>query len=67
MIEAIQTLIDAIEAGLLDFIDGTYDLIGWPGVVVIQLGVDANTTTLIDPNGRPQYLVENRELIRELI
>lgn len=36
MIEAIQSLIDAIEAGLLDFIDGTYDVIGWPGVVVMM-------------------------------
>jgi hypothetical protein len=32
-----------------------------------QLGIDANTTTLTDPNGRPQYLVEERELIHELI
>lgn len=36
MIEAIQALIDAIEAGLLDFIDSTYDVIGWPGVVVMM-------------------------------
>ncbi len=36
MIEAIQALIDAVEAGLLDFIDGTYDVIGWPGVVVMM-------------------------------
>ena len=32
-----------------------------------QLGIDANTVTFIDPNGRPQYLLENRELIHELI
>lgn len=32
-----------------------------------QLGIDADTTTLTDPNGRPQYLVDNRELIHELI
>ncbi len=36
MIEAVQALIDAVEAGLLDFIDGTYDVIGWPGVVVMM-------------------------------
>lgn len=36
MIEAVQALIDAIEAGLLDFIDATYDTIGWPGVVVMM-------------------------------
>jgi Protein of unknown function (DUF1501) len=32
-----------------------------------QLGIDANTVTLTDPNGRPQYLVEHRKLIKELI
>jgi hypothetical protein len=32
-----------------------------------QLGIDPDTTTLFDPNGRPQYLVENREVIPELI
>ena len=32
-----------------------------------QLGIDAHVVTLIDPNGRPQYLLENRDLIRELI
>ena len=32
-----------------------------------QLGIDANSVTLTDPNGRPQYLVEKRELIKELI
>ena len=36
MIEAVQALIDAIEAGLLDFIDATYDAIGWPGVVLMM-------------------------------
>ena len=32
-----------------------------------RLGIDTNKVQLIDPNGRPQYLAENRELIRELI
>jgi hypothetical protein len=32
-----------------------------------QLGINADTVTLEDPNGRPQYLVENRELIHELV
>lgn len=31
------------------------------------LGIDANSTTLKDPNGRPQYLADERELIRELL
>lgn len=31
------------------------------------LGIDANTTTLTDANGRPQYLADERELIRELL
>jgi hypothetical protein len=31
------------------------------------LGIDADHVTLADPNGRPQYLVEDRELIRELL
>ncbi|HUG93838.1 MAG TPA: DUF1501 domain-containing protein [Planctomycetaceae bacterium] len=31
------------------------------------LGIDADAITLLDPNGRPQYLVEERELIRELL
>jgi hypothetical protein len=31
------------------------------------LGIDANTVTLTDPNGRPQYLVDEREVIRELV
>ena len=32
-----------------------------------QLGIDPDSTTLIDPNGRPQYLVESREVVHELI
>lgn len=32
-----------------------------------QLGIDVNTATIPDPNGRPQFLVERREAIRELI
>jgi hypothetical protein len=32
-----------------------------------QLGIDADVVTLADPNGRPQYLVEERRLITELI
>jgi len=32
-----------------------------------QLGIDANAITLTDPNGRPQYLVEERKLVSELI
>jgi uncharacterized protein (DUF1501 family) len=32
-----------------------------------NLGIDAEYTTLADPNGRPQYLVDQRELIKELI
>ncbi len=31
------------------------------------LGIDTDTTTLIDPNGRPQYLIDHRELIPELL
>ena len=31
------------------------------------LGIDADTTTLTDANGRPQYLADERELIRELV
>lgn len=31
-----------------------------------QLGIDA-ATTLMDPNGRPQYLLDRREPIPELI
>ena len=32
-----------------------------------QLGIDSNTVVLTDPNGRPQYLVEDRKLITELL
>lgn len=32
-----------------------------------QLGIDANTATIPDNNGRPQYLLDRREAIRELI
>lgn len=32
-----------------------------------QLGIDAAGTTLLDHSGRPQYLVDIREPIRELI
>ncbi len=31
-----------------------------------QLGVDLETT-LLDPNGRPQYLLDEREVIHELV
>jgi len=32
-----------------------------------NLGIDPQNTTLIDPTGRPQYLVEHREPVRELV
>jgi len=32
-----------------------------------QLGIDADSVTLTDPNGRPQYLVNERKLIDELL
>ena len=32
-----------------------------------QLGIDPDTTQLIDPNGRPQYLVDQRQVISELV
>ena len=32
-----------------------------------HLGVDPQTTTLADPNGRPQYLLDHRVPIKELI
>ena len=32
-----------------------------------QLGIDVESTTLQDPNGRPQYLVNERETILELV
>ncbi|MFO0966471.1 MAG: DUF1501 domain-containing protein [Gemmataceae bacterium] len=32
-----------------------------------NLGIDTERTTLTDPSGRPQYLVENAKAIRELV
>ncbi|WLD10069.1 DUF1501 domain-containing protein [Planctellipticum variicoloris] len=32
-----------------------------------QLGIDANTATIPDPNGRPQFLLDRRDPIRELV
>lgn len=32
-----------------------------------QLGIDTNAITLTDPNGRPQYLLDQRQLIQELV
>jgi hypothetical protein len=32
-----------------------------------QLGIDPDVVTLTDPNGRPQYLMEKRSLISELV
>jgi len=32
-----------------------------------NMGIDVNTVQFIDPAGRPQYLVEKREVIRELV
>ncbi|MFN9197448.1 MAG: DUF1501 domain-containing protein [Planctomycetaceae bacterium] len=32
-----------------------------------QLGIDVATATILDPNGRPQYLLDRREPVRELI
>jgi hypothetical protein len=32
-----------------------------------NLGIDVESTTLADPNGRPQYLLDHREAIKELI
>ncbi len=32
-----------------------------------KLGIDANSVTLSDPNGRPQFLAEERSLIKELL
>lgn len=32
-----------------------------------KLGIDPRYTTLIDPNGRPQYLVDHREPMKELV
>ena len=35
--------------------------------IYYNLGIDPRSTTLIDPTGRPQYLIEQREPIRELV
>ncbi|MES2789666.1 MAG: DUF1501 domain-containing protein [Planctomycetota bacterium] len=32
-----------------------------------QLGIDVNTATIIDPTGRPQYLLDRRDPVRELL
>jgi hypothetical protein len=32
-----------------------------------NLGIDPRTTTISDPTGRPQYLVDHRDPIRELV
>ncbi len=32
-----------------------------------QLGIDPNAFLLSDPNGRPQFLVDKREVISELV
>jgi len=32
-----------------------------------NLGIDPGTTTLTDPNGRPQHLLEHGQPIRELV
>ncbi|QDU38237.1 hypothetical protein Mal4_25620 [Maioricimonas rarisocia] len=32
-----------------------------------QLGIDVERTQLIDPNGRPQYLLDHRQVIEELV
>jgi hypothetical protein len=32
-----------------------------------QLGIDPEATTLVDPNGRPQYLVDHRQPMPELV
>ncbi|HEY8503973.1 MAG TPA: DUF1501 domain-containing protein, partial [Gemmataceae bacterium] len=32
-----------------------------------NLGIDPETTTLLDPNGRPQHLLPDGEVIRELV
>lgn len=37
------------------------------GTLYHNLGIDTETTTIIDPNGRPQYLLEHRSPIAELI
>ena len=35
--------------------------------IYYNLGIDPMTTTINDPTGRPQYLVDRREVIRELV
>jgi hypothetical protein len=32
-----------------------------------NLGIDVETTQFIDPSGRPQYLLDNRNPIKELV
>ena len=32
-----------------------------------NLGIDVETTQFTDPSGRPQYLLDNREPVKELI
>ncbi len=32
-----------------------------------QLGIDVNHATIIDQRGRPQYLLDRREIVRELV
>jgi hypothetical protein len=32
-----------------------------------QLGIDCDGAQLVDPNGRPQYLLDHRELVHELL
>jgi uncharacterized protein (DUF1501 family) len=37
------------------------------GTIYYALGVDPMSTTLHDPTGRPQFVVDKREPIRELV
>jgi hypothetical protein len=37
------------------------------GTLYHNLGIDTRTTTIIDPNGRPQYLLDHRSPIAELV
>ena len=37
------------------------------GTVYHNLGIDTMSTTVDDPTGRPQFLVDKREPIRELV
>jgi hypothetical protein len=32
-----------------------------------NMGIDCNTATVTDPSGRPRYLVDMRDPVRELI